>query len=79
LKTDFQKLTAWKQKGSVRITALDPGQKALRGESHEHFRHETGSEVAKGDERHDGNQTMQVFVMVAAVTVLMKPFAAKML
>lgn len=45
---------------------MDLRQKALRGESHEHFRHEKRSEVAKGHERHDGSQTMQVFLSALA-------------
>ena len=55
---------------------MDLGHKALRGESHEHFRHETGLKVAKSDERQDGNQTMQVFLRITAVTLLMKLFTA---
>jgi hypothetical protein len=70
LKKDFQKLTAWKQKGSARITALDLRHKALRGESHEHFKHETRLKVVKSDERQDGNQTMQVVQAAAAVAAL---------
>jgi hypothetical protein len=67
LKKDFQKLTAWKQKGSGRITALDLRQKALRGKSHEHFKHEIRLKVVRSHERQDGNQTMQVFPEITAV------------
>jgi len=76
MKTGCQKLTAWKQKGSARITALDIRHKALRGESHGHFRHETGPEVAKCDERQDGNQTVQVFQGAAAASPLLNHLAA---
>jgi hypothetical protein len=79
LKKDCQKLTAWKQKESARITALDLRQKALRGESHEHFRHEIRPEAAKGHERHDGNQTMQVFPGSPCKGCFLKPFTAQVL
>jgi len=79
LKTGCQKLTAWKQKGSERITALDFRHKALRGESHEHFRHEIRPEVAESTGRHDGNQTMQVSQGITAVIPHLKLFAAQML
>jgi hypothetical protein len=79
LKTDFQKLTAWKQKGSARITALDLRHKALRGESQEHFKHETRLKVVKGDERQDGNQTMQAVLAAMAVAALLKLFTAEVL
>jgi hypothetical protein len=58
---------------------LDLRQKALRGESHEHFKHEIRLKVVKSDERQDGNQTMQVVVAVMAVAALLKFFSAKVL
>jgi hypothetical protein len=38
-------------------------QKALKGESQERFRHEKGPKAVTGEERQDGNQTMQVFAV----------------
>jgi len=78
MKKGCQKLTAWKQKGSERITALDFRHKALRGESHGHFRHEIRPKVAESVGRHDGNQTIQVSTGVTAVIPIMKLFAAQM-
>jgi hypothetical protein len=63
----------------VRITALDLRQKALRGKSHEHFKHEIRLKVIGSDERHDGNQTMKVLAAVTAVTAHWKFTIAKVL
>lgn len=53
---------------------MDLRHKALRGESHEHFKHEIRLKVEKGEERQDGNQTMQVFLRIMAITLLCETF-----
>lgn len=45
---------------------LQVGQKALKGEPHEHSKHEIRLGRLENVERYEGNQTLEVFVMSVA-------------
>lgn len=61
--SEFGKKNAKEQSGPETVLEIQAGKKALRGEPQEHCRHEIRPEGKKEDERQDGNQTVQVFVM----------------
>lgn len=46
-----------------RVQGFRIRRKALRGEPHEHFRHETGPGCPMSDERLEGSQTLGVFLV----------------
>jgi hypothetical protein len=60
---EFGKKNAKEQSKPETVLEIQIGKKALRGEPHEHCRHEIGPEGKRDDERQDGKQTVQVFVM----------------